>query len=56
LPLMTLARPLDWPRRKPYHAFLFHQRTVKAYRVRVCAYQKQGKSFDEAQRLALQGK
>ena len=56
LPLMTLARPSSWPRREPYNAFLFHQRAVKKYRVRVHTYQEQGKSFDEAQSLALQEK
>jgi hypothetical protein len=56
LPLMTQPRPSDWPRREPYHAFLFHRRAVKAYRACVRVYQAQGKNFFEAQRLALQGR
>lgn len=53
LPLLTQSRPTDWPRREPYHAYILHDRAVKAYRARVRLYREQGKSYDEAQRLAL---
>src|SRR6266566_1421072 len=53
LSLLTQARPSDWPRYDPYHAGFLHHRAVKAYRARVRVYREQGKSFDEAQRLAL---
>jgi hypothetical protein len=55
LPLFTQERPADWPRYEPYHASFLHDRVVKAYRARVRVYRQQGKSFDEAQRLALAG-
>jgi hypothetical protein len=53
LPLITQKRPSDWPRYEPYHAYFLHRRAMKAYRARVRVYREQGKSFDEAQRLAL---
>ncbi len=53
LPLLTQERPSDWPRYEPYHARILHDRAVKAYRGRIRGYREQGKSFDEAQRLAL---
>ncbi len=53
LPLLTQKRPSDWPRYEPYHAYFLHRRVVKAYRARVRVYKEQGKSYDEAQRLAL---
>jgi hypothetical protein len=34
-------------------ADILHARAVKAYRARVWVYKEQGKSYDEAQRLAL---
>jgi hypothetical protein len=52
-PLITQKRPSDWPRYEPYHAYFLHRRTMKAYRGRVRGYREQGKSYDEAQRLAL---
>lgn len=53
LPLLTQERPSDWPRSEPYHARILHDRAVKTYRARVRVCREQGKSFDEAQRLAL---
>jgi len=53
LPLLTQERPPSWPRYEPYHAGTLHDRAVKAYRVRVRVYREQGKSFAEAQHLAL---
>ncbi len=53
LPLLTQRRPATWPRREPYHAHILHDRAVRAYRARVRGYRAQGKSYDEAQRLAL---
>lgn len=53
LPFFTQPRPSDWPRYEPYSAFSAHTRAIKAYRRRVRGYREQGKSFAEAQRLAL---
>ncbi len=53
LPLLTQDRPMNWPRYEPYHAGILHTHAVKAYRARVRFYREQGKSYDEAQRLAL---
>jgi len=53
LPLLTQDRPPSWPRHEPYHAGILHTRVVKAYRGRVRLYRQQGKSFAEAQHLAL---
>ena len=44
---------LNWPHYEPYHADLLHTRVVKAYRAQVRFYREQGKSYNEAQRLAL---
>jgi len=55
LPLLTQHRPVDWPRSEPYHPVYQHDRAVKAYRARVRFYRKLGKSYHEAQRLALVG-
>ncbi len=55
LPLLTQDRPPSWPGSEPYHAGAQHRRVVKAYRARVRVYREQGKSFAEAQRLALVG-
>jgi hypothetical protein len=52
-PLFTQDRPADWPRYEPYHPVYQHDRAVKAYRTRVRVYREQGKSYDEAQQLAL---
>jgi len=46
-------RPSDWPGYQLYHVYTLHGRTVKDYRSRVRVYREQGKSYDEAQRLAL---
>ena len=46
LPLFTQHHPRNWPRYAPYDAATLHTRAVKDYR-------EQGKSYDEAQRLAL---
>jgi hypothetical protein len=53
LPLLTQERPANWPRHELYNAYFLHRQVVKAYRARVRVYREQGKSFDEAQRLAL---
>jgi hypothetical protein len=53
LPLLTQGRPANWPRYEPYHACILHDRAVKAFRGRIRVYQEQGKSYNEAQRLAL---
>ncbi|MBV9689893.1 MAG: hypothetical protein JO202_09300 [Ktedonobacteraceae bacterium] len=53
LPLFTQEHPVDWPRYEPYHPAYLHDHAVKAYRARVRCYREQGKSYDEAQRLAL---
>ncbi len=53
LPLLTRDCPPSWPRYEPYHAGYQHRRVLKAYRARVRFYREQGKSFAEAQRLAL---
>ncbi len=53
LPLLTQERPVNWPRYEPYHADILHTRAVKAYQGRVHFYREQGKSYDEAQQLAL---
>ena len=53
LPLLTQNRPVNWARSEPCHADILHTRAVKAYRARVHFYREQGKSYDEAQRLAL---
>jgi len=53
LPLLTQERPVNWPRYEPYYARILHTCAVKAYRARVCFYCEQGRSYDEAQRLAL---
>src|SRR6266516_876813 len=53
LPLLTQERLVNWPRCEPFHADILHTRAVKAYRAHVCFYREQGKSYDEAQRLAL---
>lgn len=53
LPFFTQPRPFDWPRYEPYHPFFAHTRAIKAYRVRVRSYREHGRSFAEAQRLAL---
>jgi hypothetical protein len=54
LPLLTQNRPVNWPRCEPFHADTLHMRAVKAYRACVRFYREQGKSYDEAQQLALQ--
>jgi hypothetical protein len=54
LPLLSQERPVNWPRYEPSRADILHTRAVKAYRARVCFYREQGKSYDEAQHLALQ--
>lgn len=51
--LLTHERPADWPVSEPYDAHLLHRRAIKAYRARVRLYREQGKSYQEAQRLAL---
>lgn len=53
LPLLIQDRPVNWPRYEPYHSHILHDRAVKAYRSQVQFYREQGKSYDEAQRLAL---
>lgn len=53
LPLFTHPRPSDWPRYEPYNTRAWHDHAIRAYRRRVRAYREQGKSFEEAQRLAL---
>jgi hypothetical protein len=55
LPLLTQNRPVNLPCYEPHHADILHTRAVKAYRGRVRVYREQGKSFAEAQRLALIG-
>lgn len=55
LPLLTRDRLVDWPRYEPYRAGILHDRAIKAYRSRVRFYREQGKTYDEAQRLALVG-
>jgi hypothetical protein len=55
LPLFTRKRPADWPHREPYHPYYRHRYVMKAYRQRIRMYKEQGKSFEEAQRLALAG-
>ncbi|HEU5228226.1 MAG TPA: hypothetical protein VFU49_10490 [Ktedonobacteraceae bacterium] len=49
LPLLVPPLPPSWS----FDACLLHDRAVKAYRVRVRLYREQGKSYEEAQRLAL---
>lgn len=53
LSFFTRSRPSDWPRYEPYNAWELHRCAVKAYRRRIRTYREQGKSFVEAQRLAL---
>lgn len=53
IPLFAHKRPADWPRREPYHPYYRHRHVMKVYRERIRAYKEQGKSFDEAQRLAV---
>ena len=53
LPLFTRRRPADWPHREPYLAHYLHRDAMKIYRARIRRYREQGKSFEEAQRLAL---
>jgi len=53
LPLLTQERPANWPRYEPYHSHILHDRVVKAFRARMRVYREQGKSYNEAQRLAL---
>ncbi|HJT58580.1 MAG TPA: hypothetical protein VJ761_18880 [Ktedonobacteraceae bacterium] len=50
LTLLTHERPADWPRSEVH---LLHRRAIKAYRARVRLYREQGKSYQEAQQLAL---
>ncbi len=53
LALLTQGRPPGWPGYTPYHVYNLHNWAVKAYRARVQVYREQGKSYQEAQRLAL---
>jgi hypothetical protein len=55
LSFLPLDAQQSWPRYGLYHAGLPHDRAVKAYRARVRTYRELGKSFEEAQRLALVG-
>jgi hypothetical protein len=55
LSFLPLNAQQSWPHYGLYHAWLPHTRAVKAFRVGVHTYRKQGKNFAEAQRLALIG-
>jgi len=52
LPFLSLDAP-SWPPYGLYHAHFPHAEVLRAYRRRVRGYREQGKSFAEAQRLAL---
>lgn len=52
LPFLTFDSPF-WPPVNLYRAGFPHQVALCAYRARVRSYREQGKSFEEAQRLAL---
>ncbi len=52
LPFLSLDAP-SWPPRGLYRAHFPHTEVLRAYRGCVRTYREQGKSFTEAQRLAL---
>jgi hypothetical protein len=53
LSLVDGTQPADWPRYESHELLFQHDQAVKAYRKQVRKYREWGKSFDEAQRLAL---
>ncbi|MEO8972503.1 MAG: hypothetical protein ABI406_12985 [Ktedonobacteraceae bacterium] len=53
LALLPLERTPPWPLSLLFQARFLHDRALKAYRARVRVYREQGRSFAEAQRLAL---
>jgi hypothetical protein len=53
LSFLPSKQPGRWPPAGLVHARGPHNDTVKAYRARVRIYREQGKSYDEAQHLAL---
>ena len=54
LSLLPCMRAGNWSRYELYRASSMHRSAVKAYRKRIRVYREQGKSYDEAQQLALQ--
>ncbi|HEY7415983.1 MAG TPA: hypothetical protein VH593_12370 [Ktedonobacteraceae bacterium] len=53
LPFFTQPRLLDWPSGEAYYPLYPHSHAIKAYRRQVRSFRGQGKSFVDAQRLAL---
>ncbi len=50
---LPVEQPVYWPPVGLVWTRWRHDDAVKAYRAQVCIYREQGKSYDEAQRLAL---
>lgn len=55
LPLLAQPHPASWSDYDPFEAGFRHNPAIRAYRRHVKTYREQGKSYEEAQRLALAG-